>query len=48
MSKKKEFFEELVQIELFEELPAEVVVEETVVEEAEVVDPGNKTRAFRA
>jgi hypothetical protein len=47
MSKKKEFFEELVQTDLFEELPTEVEVVETPVEEVDVVDPGNKSRAFR-
>lgn len=56
MAKKKEFFEELVSEDLFEDVSdvfgddvvSEDVVEESVQESVDDKYPGVKTRAFRA
>jgi hypothetical protein len=56
MAKKKEFFEKLVQMDLFEDV-SDVFGDDGVIEESgewslqhdiEDKDPGNKTRGFRA
>ena len=56
MAKKKEFFEELVQMDLFEDVSdvfgddvvSKASGDESVQEVVEDKDPGNKTRSFRA
>lgn len=55
MAKKKEFFEELVSGDLFEDAPnafgddvvSEEISNESLQEVVEDKDPGNKTRGFR-